>query len=134
MTPDRRLFLTASLAAAAVGLAGCSGDNSSAPSINEPREPITIPVADVPSGGGVVLKGRGFVVTQPTDGDFKAFSAICPHQGCEVTNVADNEIICGCHGSRFNLSSGAVTRGPATTGLGAATVTRDGDTLTVTGS
>ena len=38
MTPDRRLFLTASLAAAAVGLAGCSGDNSAAPSINDAQQ------------------------------------------------------------------------------------------------
>lgn len=134
MTPDRRQFLTVSLAAAAVGLAGCSGDQTGTPTMNDPSQPVTLPVADVPSGGGVILKGQGFVVTQPTDGQFKAFRSTCPHQGCEVTHVNEGEIICGCHGSRFDLASGDVTRGPATTGLGAATVTQDGDTLTVTSS
>lgn len=132
MTPDRRAFLTVSLAAAAVGLAGCSGDNSAAPSINDPQQPLTLPVADVPSGGGVILKGRGVVVTQPSDGDFRAFSAICPHQGCEVTAIVEADIVCGCHGSRFGLADGALKKGPATRGLDPATVTRAGDTLTVT--
>lgn len=133
MTPDRRQFLTVSLAVAATsaGLAGCSGGTGDAPSINSPRTPVTLPVGDVPAGGGVILKGQGFVVTQPTQGDFKAFSAICPHQGCEVSSIAEGDIICGCHGSRFALADGSVKKGPATTGLGAAQVTHAGDTLTV---
>ena len=132
MTPDRRLFLTASLAAAAVGLAGCSGDNSAAPSINDTQQPLTLAASEVPSGGGVIMKGRGFVVTQPTDGEFRAFSAVCPHQGCEVSNIVEGDIVCGCHGSRFNLADGALKKGPATRGLGPANVALAGDTLTVT--
>lgn len=132
MTPDRRAFITVSLAAAATGLAGCSGDASDSPTVFDPSTPITLPVSDVPSGGGVILKGKGVVVTQPTDGEFKAFSAICPHQGCEVSNVAEGDIICGCHGSRFALADGAVKKGPATSGLSPATLTQSGDTLTVT--
>ena len=133
MTADRRLFLTVSLAAAATtaGLTGCSGSSNAPASQNTPRAPITLPISDVPSGGGVILKDKGFVVAQPTEGNFRAFSAICTHQGCVVTTIEGQEIVCDCHGSRFALADGAVTRGPATAALGAATVSRAGDTLTV---
>lgn len=133
MPPRRREFLiTAGLAAAVTGLAGCTGKGQ-APGINTPRQPVTLPVAEVPRGSGVILKNKGYVVVQPTEGEFKAFSAICPHQGCEVSNIVDRDIVCGCHGSRFALADGSVKQGPATTGLGPAKVSRDGDTLTVEG-
>ena len=133
MTPDRRQFLlTASLAAAATtGLVACGAGGG--PDLNKPKEPVTVPAADVPAGGGVILKGKGFVVTQPTAGQYKAFSSVCPHQGCDVTGIDGDEIVCGCHNSRFKLADGSVVKGPATSGLGPATVTKDGDTLTVTG-
>ena len=56
--------------------------------------------ADVPEGGGTILADQEVVVTQPTKGVFKAFTAICTHQGCTVTKVADGAIVCPCHGSR----------------------------------
>ncbi|MEU0520437.1 hypothetical protein [Streptosporangium sp. NPDC006007] len=34
----------------------------------------------IPVGGGKIIKGR-WVVTQPTRGSFRAFSAVCTHQG-----------------------------------------------------
>lgn len=73
--------------------------------------------ADVPVGGGTVLKAEKLVVTQPTAGSFKCFTAVCPHQGCLVNKVADGSIICPCHMSMFKDTDGAVTKGPATTGL-----------------
>jgi rieske iron-sulfur protein len=45
-----------------------------------------------------------------------AYSAICPHQGCEVTRwVADSDLLeCPCHESRYNPRDGAmVVDGPA---------------------
>ena len=37
--------------------------------------------ADIPVGGGMVFTAAKVVVTQPTKGDFKAFSAVCTHVG-----------------------------------------------------
>jgi len=76
-----------------------------------------VATADVPVGGGVVVKGAEVVVTQPTAGDFRAFTAICTHQGCLVGSVTDGEIHCPCHGSSFSITDGASLGGPAQTPL-----------------
>ncbi len=71
---------------------------------------------DVPVGGGKVFEAQKLVVTQAEPGQFKAFSAVCPHQGCLVNEVVDGSINCPCHGSKFKLD-GSVSVGPATTAL-----------------
>jgi len=80
------------------------------------------PVSDIPVGGGQVFDGPKIVVTQPAEGDIQAFTAVCPHQGCLVTEVTDNEILCPCHGSLFSAENGDVIRGPAVQGLAGASV------------
>ena len=70
-------------------------------------------VSDIPVGGGVIIDEPAVVITQPAEGEVKAFTAICTHQGCLVSEVVDNEIICPCHGSRFSAVDGSVTSGPA---------------------
>jgi Rieske Fe-S protein len=88
-------------------------------------------VADVPVGGGLVVATRQVVLTQPVEGEVKAFSAVCPHQGCLVTEVRDGEIICPCHGSRFAVDTGDVVSGPAGRGLEERQVTVTDDGITV---
>ncbi|MFD5147797.1 Rieske 2Fe-2S domain-containing protein [Streptomyces sp. NPDC058401] len=70
--------------------------------------------SEVPVGGGTVLKDEKLVVTQPTAGSFRCFTAVCTHSGCLVNKVADGTIDCPCHGSKFNDTDGAVAKGPAT--------------------
>jgi len=67
----------------------------------------------VPVGGGKILGDQQIVVTQPSEGDYKAFSAVCTHMQCLVTTVKDGLIICPCHGSEFSIKDGSVVRGPA---------------------
>lgn len=72
-----------------------------------------VATSQVPVGGGVILEQRQVVVTQPTAGTFKCFSAVCTHMGCLVGDVQDGSIICPCHGSTFSATDGSVQGGPA---------------------
>ncbi|MBY8882337.1 Rieske (2Fe-2S) protein [Actinacidiphila acidipaludis] len=69
--------------------------------------------SEIPVGGGKVFADQKVVVTQPTAGQFKAFSAVCTHQGCTVASVSGGTINCPCHGSRFHVADGSVANGPA---------------------
>ncbi|WP_250404281.1 Rieske (2Fe-2S) protein [Streptomyces cellostaticus] len=87
--------------------------------------------ADIPEGGGKIFKDRGVVVTQPTAGSYKAFSAKCTHQGCAVSSVSDGAIVCPCHDSHFSVEDGSVRQGPATRALAARKITVSGDEITL---
>jgi Rieske Fe-S protein len=69
--------------------------------------------SDIPVGGGKVFAAQQVVVTQPSAGQFKAFSAICTHAHCTVDQVANGTIDCPCHGSMFSIKDGSVAGGPA---------------------
>jgi nitrite reductase/ring-hydroxylating ferredoxin subunit len=90
-----------------------------------------IKVSDIPVGGGKIFEAEKIVVTQPTAGTFKAFSAACTHQGCLVTTVESGKIGCPCHGSEFHVTDGSVANGPATKALPAKKVTNNAGTLTI---
>jgi Rieske Fe-S protein len=87
--------------------------------------------SEVPVGGGKIFQADKVVITQPTAGDFKAFSAICTHQGCVVAEIKGKDIDCTCHGSQFSITDGSVIKGPATKPLEALQVTVEGDELSV---
>jgi Rieske Fe-S protein len=70
-------------------------------------------LGQVPAGGGVILSGPKIVLTRDAGGTLHGFSAVCTHQGCVVDKVADGVISCPCHGSRFDIRTGAVLAGPA---------------------
>ncbi len=76
-------------------------------------KPALAKVSDIPVGGGKVFADQKVVVTQPSAGVIKAFSAVCTHQGCLVTGVEAGNIVCPCHGSAFKLADGSVAAGPA---------------------
>jgi Rieske Fe-S protein len=84
--------------------------------------------ADVPVGSGVVIAEQKVVITQPTKGDFKGFTAVCTHQGCTVNQVTDT-INCPCHGSRFSIEGGEPVGGPAPSPLAEKRLVVDGDAI-----
>ena len=90
-----------------------------------------VAISTVTVGGGVVVDEK-YVVTQPKDGEFKAFSAICTHQGCPVGSVEDGVIMCPCHNSHFDITSGDPVSGPAQEPLPAVEFTTSGDSIVIT--
>lgn len=134
----RTVLVTGGALGAAAALAACGGSGDTAASSgpaadstapapessgaggSSPAAPageVLGPVDQVGVGSGVVYDGPKVVVTQPAQGDIRGFTAVCPHQGCLVSEVTNNEILCPCHGSLFSAEDGAVITGPATTGL-----------------
>lgn len=120
----------------ATALAACSDDDSSSDSAKKTEKPSSgaklAQTVDVPEGSGVVVmspEGAPIVIVQPTAGQFKAFSAVCTHQGTTVDAPQDGVITCPNHGSQFALEDGAVERGPATRPLPAVAITVQGSDI-----
>ncbi|MEU1851121.1 Rieske (2Fe-2S) protein [Streptomyces sp. NPDC019990] len=121
------------------GVAGSSGTAQggqgagSAPSSGggAPAGKALASTVDIPEGGGKVFADQKVVVTQPTAGEFKAFSATCTHQGCAVKSITDGVINCPCHNSNFSITDGSVKSGPATKPLPEMKITVDGDSITL---
>jgi cytochrome b6-f complex iron-sulfur subunit len=85
-------------------------------------------VNDFVAGGGVIVIriAAGNAATS-----FVAFSSVCPHAGSTVVFQPQTQSFnCPAHNSNFNIS-GAVTGGPAGSGLTKKTVEISGTTLTV---
>jgi Rieske Fe-S protein len=93
------------------GSASASSDDAASPSEGGGA---LVATSKVPVGGGVILQDQRIVVTQPTEGDFKAFTAVCTHMSCVVSSVKDDTISCACHGSAYSAADGSVKNGPAT--------------------
>jgi nitrite reductase/ring-hydroxylating ferredoxin subunit len=49
------------------------------------------------------------------NGHLYAFDDTCTHMGCSLANgeLEGTTVTCACHGSQFDVTSGAVLRGPA---------------------
>jgi thiosulfate dehydrogenase (quinone) large subunit len=100
-----------------------SAPTSSSSTVAVPKGSSSIGAASgVPVGGSAAFTdpatGDPSLVIQQTAGDFVAFDAICPHEGCTVAYQPSAKLIaCPCHGSEFNAKTGALIRGPATYGL-----------------
>jgi Rieske Fe-S protein len=120
-------------------LTGCGG--SEAPKDQAPDQPdaatpeTTTPdtvlgkTSQVPVGGGTVFAAQKVVVTQPRQGTFQAFTAVCTHKGCTVGTVGGGTINCPCHGSKFSAADGSVVHGPATAPLAKINVSTTGGNI-----
>ncbi|GHA66805.1 iron-sulfur protein [Streptomyces tauricus] len=125
--------------AATLTACGGSDDKSSGSSSNSSSDASTgsaggaalAKTTDIPEGGGKIFADQSVVVTQPTAGEFKAFSTVCPHQQQRVNSVDNGVITCPAHGSQFSVTDGSVKKGPATSGLTAADIKVSGDSITL---
>ncbi|MFI0140765.1 Rieske (2Fe-2S) protein [Streptomyces luteogriseus] len=125
-------------AAALVTACGGGGDDSGSASSQSPTGDgatsgaagqVLAGLDEIPVGGGKIFTDEKVVVTQPEQGRFKAFSAICTHMHCLVGSISDGTINCPCHGSKFKIADGAVAHGPATQPLPAEQITVEGNSI-----
>ncbi|MFF6992866.1 Rieske 2Fe-2S domain-containing protein [Streptomyces sp. NPDC010273] len=128
----RRTVLVTGAAAALT--AGCSkygdgNDSSGSSSVKASGGQELAKTSEIPVGGGKIFKDQKIVVTQPKKDEFKAFSAICTHQGCTVGTVANGTIDCPCHGSRYRIADGSVEAGPAPKPLPAEQIKVEGNSI-----
>jgi thiosulfate dehydrogenase [quinone] large subunit len=80
------------------------------------------PASQVPVGGAATFQvpttGDPGLVLQLAKDSFVAYDAVCPHAGCTVGySPGAKLIVCPCHGSEFDPSTGAVVSPPAQRGL-----------------
>ena len=71
---------------------------------------------DVGAGQMRVFDVAGTKVTVAgANGKLYAFDDACTHMGCSLMKgrLDGTTVTCGCHGSQFDVTSGAVLRGPA---------------------
>ncbi len=127
--PTRRIvFHGLGALGVAAALAGCGGDSESA--VEAPAAGTELAsVSEVPVGGGLILTDEQIVITQPTEGEFKAFTAVCTHQGNLVTSVEAGVIACSHHGSSFSAETGEPEGGPAGSALAGVSVEVQGDKI-----
>ncbi len=109
----RRLFLKAGLAS--LGACALWLMNSLAKRAEvSPENAETIVTVPLTVGNGIRFYDRAIVISGGEP--LAVFSSTCPHLGCRINRAEGSEIVCPCHGSRFN-TRGEVLRGPARHGL-----------------
>ncbi|MEU7584046.1 Rieske (2Fe-2S) protein [Streptomyces sp. NPDC041068] len=139
----RTVVATIGAAGLAAALTACGGggddkDTSEPAGAQSPGDgggaggTVLAKTSDVPVGGGKIFKDQEVVVTQPTEGEFKAFSNRCTHKQCPVTSVEGGTVNCPCHGSKFDIADGSVRGGPAPQPLPAADITVTGGSIKLT--
>lgn len=109
-----------------------SATTSDAAATSEPAAPGGTPVAsvaDVQAAGSVVVEASsGPLLLAYSDGSVVAHTAVCTHQQCTIAASG----LCPCHQSRFNVTTGAVEKGPAQRPLAQENITVSGGQVYLT--
>ena len=114
---SRRMFLLGSATTfAGAYLAACGKEPSA-----------EVAATEIPVGSAIIVDK--VIFAQPTEGEFKAYSQTCPHQGSPITKIDGMTATCTTHFSSFDLASGEVTGGPSSKPLTEYGVEKNGDTV-----
>lgn len=94
-----------------------------------------VKVRDLPSGTkkAIFISGKRIMVAN-ADGQYFAMDDACSHAGCGLAEegfLEGHAITCGCHGSKFDLSTGNILSPPATTPMVTYPTKVEGDSVLV---
>ena len=145
MGSRRNLLKIGAISAVSFVISACTKavSNSSAPT----NEPVVEDTQTPSQGGEVVIAqvsalvaGEGFnftandgtdaILFKTKDEKVYALSRICTHEGCSVDfDLAQNKLICPCHGATYEAPDGNVISGPTQRNLKKINVKIDGDNV-----
>ena len=122
---DRRAFLDGLLAVGFVSTAAAMAYPVARylvpPASGEPEtaSAVAAKAGDLKPNSGKVFKfgNKPGIVVRTTEGELRAFSAVCSHLDCTVQFKADtSQLWCACHNGTYDLG-GNVVSGPPPRGL-----------------
>ena len=145
MASRRNLLKIGAISAVSFVITACTKavSGSSAPT----NEPVVEDTQTPSQGGEVVIAqvsalvaGEGFnftandgtdaILFKTKDEKVYALSRICTHEGCSVDfDLAQNKLICPCHGATYEAPDGNVISGPTQRNLKKINVKVDGDNV-----
>jgi Rieske Fe-S protein len=152
MASRRNLLKIGAISAVSFVITACTKavSSSSAPTsepVVEETQTPSVPEQTQTQGGEVVIAqvstlvvGEGFkfiandgtdaILFKTKDEKVYALSRICSHERCSVEfDLAQNILICLCHGATFEATDGNVISGPTQRGLKKINVKIDGDNV-----
>lgn len=152
MASRRNLLKIGAISAVSFVITACtkavsgSSEPTSEPLVEDTQAPST-PEQTQSQGGEVVIAqvsalvaGEGFnftandgtdaILFKTKDEKVYALSRICTHEGCSVDfDLAQNKLICPCHGATYEALDGNVISGPTQRNLKKINVKVDGDNV-----
>ena len=93
-------------------------------------------VDDLEEGGMRAFDVRGDrIAVAYVNGEFCAFDDTCTHMRCSLAegDLEETTVTCPCHGSEFDVRSGAVLQGPAREPVETYEMRVEGDNLEIKG-
>jgi Rieske Fe-S protein len=152
MASRRNLLKIGAISAVSFVITACTKavSSSSAPTseaVVEDTQTPSVPEQTQTQGGEVVIAqvsalvaGEGFnfkandgtdaILFKTKDEKVYALSRICTHEGCSVEfDLAQNKLICPCHGATYEAPDGNVISGPTQRNLKKINVKIDGDNV-----
>jgi Rieske Fe-S protein len=152
MGSRRNLLKIGAISAVSFVITACTKavSSSSAPTseaVVEDTQTPSVPEQTQTQGGEVVIAqvsalvaGEGFnfkandgtdaILFKTKDEKVYALSRICTHEGCSVEfDLAQNKLICPCHGATYEAPDGNVISGPTQRNLKKINVKIDGDNV-----
>ncbi|WAX82060.1 Rieske (2Fe-2S) protein [Streptomyces sp. KMM 9044] len=96
---------------AGLGLTACGGGEERP---SQPAGPVGLGTeGEVAPGSSKPFRDHDIVVSRDGNGSFTAYSTLCTHASCPISQLEGTKPICPCHGSEFDATAGKGLREPA---------------------